>query len=278
MKKSVVENIVITTLKRMLSEQAETGAAPQDQQTTDNAESDSVGLFTPAEERFLGKFDAYGSRHLGIIYSLSDIGVREFITRSGKDLNITPEILVKLYRDGIIKFVPYAGYGRDDQYTIELQLSLNDVKGLGDQDVKKAENDGASGAAGAAPDATAAAMGPGAELAWVVKYGDVLKEAAEIAKFLPKKAIFEAKGKDVEVPLNKTRILRNFPVGMIRDLKQVVERIEKRSLTEHQTVRLIADILDVLQLNLKMDAKAMRQSYQFHRDQKKLQKYMDDIK
>lgn len=271
MKKSVVENIVITTLKRMLSEQAETGATTQDQQTTDNAESDGVGLFTPAEERFLGKFDAYGSRHMGIIYSLSDIGVREFIARSGKDLNLTPEIIVKLYRDGVIKFVPYSGWGRDDNYTIELQLSLNDVKGLGDQDAKQAENDNAAGGA-------AAAMAPAPEVAWVVKYGDVLKEAAKIAKILPKGTIKEAKGKDVEIPLNKTRMLRQFPVGMIRDLKQVIEKIENRSLTESQSERLIADILDVLQLNLKMDAKSMRQSYQYHRDQKKLQKYMDKNK
>jgi hypothetical protein len=41
-----------------------------------------ISLFTPeypAEERFLGKFDVYGSTHLGILYSISDIGVREFI-------------------------------------------------------------------------------------------------------------------------------------------------------------------------------------------------------
>ena len=270
MKKSVVENIVITTLKRMLSEQDETAATPQDQQTTDNAESDSVGLFTPAEERFLGKFDAYGSRHLGVIYSLSDIGVREFIMRSGKDLNLTPGILVKLYRDGIIKFVPYGGYGRDNQYTIELQLSLNDVKGLGDQDKKTAENDGSGGGAVA----TAAAP----EVAWVVKYGDVIAEAAKIARNMKKSALFEAKKAEVEIPLNKSRVLRNFPVGMIRDLKRVIAKIDDRSLTESQKTRIVADILDVLQLNLKMDAKAMRQSYTFHREQKKLQKYLKDDK
>lgn len=270
MKIRSVENIINTTLRHMLAEQAEAGATAPDQETRDNAPSDSVGLFTPAEERFLGKFDAYGSRHLGIIYSLSDNGVREFIARSGKDLNITPEILLKLYREKMIKFVPYSGWGRDDNYTIELQLSLNDVKGLGDQDAKQAENDNAAGGA-----AAAAPMATGMEVAWVVKYGDMLKEAVKIVKTLPKTSIKEAKNKDVEIPLNKTRVLRQFPVGMIRDLKRVIEKIEKRSLTESQTERLVADILDVLQLNLKMDAKSMRQSYQFHRDQKKLQKYLD---
>ena len=108
MKTPVVENIVITTLKRMLSEQAEQPS----QQTNDNAESDSQSLFTPAEERFLGKFDAYGSRTLGVIYSLSDAGIREFIARSGKDLNLTPEILMKLIKDGIVKIQKYGGSWR----------------------------------------------------------------------------------------------------------------------------------------------------------------------
>jgi hypothetical protein len=173
MKTPVVENIVITTLKRMLSEQAEQPS----QQTNDNAESDSQSLFTPAEERFLGKFDAYGSRTLGVIYSLSDAGIREFIARSGKDLNLTPEILMKLIKDGIVKIQKYGGWGRDDQYTIKLRLSLNDVKGLGDDDEKQAENDGAGGAAGAVSEPAL----PAPEVAWVVKYGDVLHESVKVA-------------------------------------------------------------------------------------------------
>jgi hypothetical protein len=116
------------------------------------------------------------------------------------------------------------------------------------------------------------------ELAWVVKYGDVIAEAAKIARNMKKSALFEAKKAEVEIPLNKSRVLRNFPVGMIRDLKRVIAKIDDRSLTESQKTRIVADILDVLQLNLKMDAKAMRQSYTFHREQKKLQKYLKDDK
>ena len=128
----LLENVIKHTLKKMLTE------APA--QETDNAQSDSVdSLFTPAEEKFLGKFDAYGSRHLGIIYSISDIGIREFIERSGKDLNITPGILLNLLKNKIIKFVPYTGWGRNNDYTIELQLSLDDVKGLGAGDKEKIE-------------------------------------------------------------------------------------------------------------------------------------------
>ena len=90
---------------------------------TDNAKSDAVDSpFTPAEEKFLGKFDAYGTTHIGIIYSLSDIGIREFITRSGADLNISPDILISLLRKKTIKLVPYTGWGRNNDYTIELQF------------------------------------------------------------------------------------------------------------------------------------------------------------
>ena len=110
-----LNRIIENTLKQLINE------APA--QETDNAEVDAAdSLFTPAEEKFLGKFDAYGTQHLGIIYSISDIGIREFITRSGKELNVTPGILLSLSKQGVIKFVPYAGFGRNDDYTIELQF------------------------------------------------------------------------------------------------------------------------------------------------------------
>jgi len=268
MKKHIVENIVITTLKQLISEQA----AAASKLETDNAESDAAGfLFTPAEERFLGKFDAYGTRHLGIIYSLSDIGIREFISRSAKDLNVTPDILLKLYKQGIIKFVPYGGWGRNDDYTIELQLSLNDVKGLGAADKEKVEK--GSNAAGAPGPAA-----PGPELAWVVKYGDVLHESAKIAKNLLNNTLAEAKKSDVDVFVDKSRTLRQFPKEFIRDLKRIISRIDKKMHTTSQKERLIADILDNLQVNLKLDSKNIKQSYEFHKDQKRLNKMLQKTK
>lgn len=270
MKIRLVENIVIETLRQLMTEQPDPAAAgaTQDQQTRDNAPSDSVGIFTPAEERFLGKFDAYGSRHLGIIYSLSDIGIREFIARSGKDLNISPGILIKLYREKIIKFVPYSGWGRDDEYTIELQLSLNDVKGLGDQDAKQAENDTAAGGA-AAPVASEPIV------AWVVKYGDVLTESARIVNTILQQPLTESKKTDIKIYEKQARVLSQYPTQFIKDLKRIIERIERQANTAHQKERIIADILDQLQVNLDMTPKQMTLSYQFHRDQKRLQKYLD---
>ena len=261
-------HIAINTLKKMLAEQAEAPAAPAPV-TTDNANSDAIGLFTPAEERFLGKFDAYGSDTLGVIYSLSDTGVREFMQRSGKDLNLSAGMLIKLIKKRIIKIVKYGGWGRDSQYTIKLMLSLDDVKGLGDEDEDKAENDSATGGA-------AAAMTAGPEVAWVVKYGDVLSEAAKLAVSLAKTSLTETKKSDVEIYRDKSRVLKQFSPDFLRDLKRLIEKIHRKSLTGSQEVRLIADILDNLQVNMDLTNDKVRQAYQFHRDQKKLQKYMDN--
>jgi hypothetical protein len=185
MRKPINEHIIVTTLHQMVYEQAEAGKI-----STDNApSSDPESAFTPAEKRFLGKFDAYGSNHLGIIYSISDAGIREFIARSGKDFNCTPDILLGLLRDKIIKIVPYTGFGRNNDYTIELQLSLDDVKGFGAEDKEKAEK-GAEGGVGGmpAPEETPPPP-PGPENAGVVKTGTVLKESKDILRSALKKLL-----------------------------------------------------------------------------------------
>ena len=157
MKKNALEYIIRASLKEILREQADQTASAIE---TDNAPSSAKDSpFTPAEERFLGKFDAYGSTHLGIVYSPSITGIREFVARSGKDLNVTPGILLSLLRKKIIKLVPYTGFGRNDDYTIELQLSLDDVKGLGAADKATAEK-GSSASAGGGMDMGAAPAAP----------------------------------------------------------------------------------------------------------------------
>jgi len=267
------QHIFTTTLKEMLAEQA-TG------KVTDNASSDSADSpFTPAEEKFLGKFDAYGSRHLGIIYSPSDIGIREFITRSGSDLNLTPEILLSLIRQDVVKIVPYTGFGQNDDYTIELQLSLNDVKGLGADDEKAAETaKGGGAAAGGMPSEPAA---PGPELAWVVKYGDVLTESAIIAKRLISEKNTKkktSKNKDIEIYVDQSRMLKRLPVGFVNQLKKIISMLDKETKNIGEKERLVADILDNLQVNFNLDPKHITTSYNFHRDQKRLQKYIDKNK
>ncbi len=249
---------------------------------TDNAPGDATeSPFTPAEEKFLGKFDAYGTTHLGIVYSPSITGIREFIIRSGKDLNVTPGILLSLLRKKIVKLVPYTGFGRNDDYTIELQLSLDDVKGLGADDKEKIE--AGSDAAGAGPDlggdlgASAPPEPPAApetEVAWVVKYGSILSESAKIAKSLLTSQISEAKQSDVKIYADASRLLSRFPKHFIYHLRKMIETMDKKTKTTHEKERLIADILDNLQVNLKLKPSDVKKSYEFHKNQKRLQKHL----
>jgi len=137
----IINKIVKSTL---ITEQDASAPAGKE---FNNAPSEKGNIpFTPAEKKFLGKFDAFGTTHLGIIYSTSDIGIAEFIARSGISLNVTPGTLLSLLRQKIIKIVPYGGFGSNDNYTIELQLSLDSIRGWGKEDQDSAEKKNASGA------------------------------------------------------------------------------------------------------------------------------------
>lgn len=262
-----------TTLRKLIAEQA------QSSNVTDNAPNSAVDSpFTPAEEKFLGKFDAYGTKHLGILYSTSDIGVREFITRSGFDLNVTAGILLNLIRHNIIKIVPYTGFGRNTDYTIELQLSLDDVAGLGAEDKEKAQSGAAGG--GAAPEPGAEETVPETpqpELAWVVKYGDVLKESLNVAKQLISEKK-DSKKQEVEVFTSKSRVLSKLPKQYIRHLEKLIDAMARNTKTNFERERLIADIIDNLQVNFNLSAKHIRKSYDFHRTQNRLQKELEKNK
>jgi len=263
----IFENI----LTRLIAEQEaggniETNNAP-------GAATDSA--FTPAEERFLGKFDAYGSRHLGIIYSPSDAGIREFISRSGASLNVTPEIILNLIRNGIIKIVPYTGFGRNDDYTLELQLSLDDVAGMGKDDKANAASTGAAGAPPAPESGGADMAAPEPQLAWVIRYGDLISESIKLAKQLTKKPLTESKKSDFEIFVANSRTLKRYPNEFIQHLKKIVRTIDKKTKSELDVERIIADIIDNLQVNLKLSAKNIRNSYDYHKKQKKLQKFLN---
>ena len=56
--------------------------------------------FKEAEEKFLAKFVELGTQSLGILYTANDVGIREFLMRSGNDFNLTPDILSKLMDGG----------------------------------------------------------------------------------------------------------------------------------------------------------------------------------
>jgi hypothetical protein len=90
-----------------------------------------------------------------------------------------------------------------------------------------------------------------------------------------KTTLTESKKSDVKVYSDKSRMIKQFPSTFIRDLNRILEKISDRKLTNTQTERLIADILDNLQVNLKLTPKNIKNSYDYHRQQKKLQKYLD---
>lgn len=140
----IINKIIKSTL---ITEQA--APAPVSKEFNNAPSAKGNIPFTPAEKKFLGKFDAFGTTHLGMIYSTSDIGIAEFIARSGISLNVTPGILLNLLRQKAIKIVPYGGFGSNDNYTIELQLSLDSIKGWGQEDQDSAEKKNVSGAASA---------------------------------------------------------------------------------------------------------------------------------
>jgi hypothetical protein len=275
--KQDINRIVENILKSLMVEQDATN-----DRENDNAPSDAVDSpFTPAEEKFLGKFDAYGSTHLGIIYSVSDTGIREFMMRSGRDLNLTVGTLLSLLRQKVIKIVPYTGFGRNNDYTIELRLSLDDVKGLGAEDQEKAEKSGeAPPSAGADMASTPppAPEGPAPDLAWVINYGDLLSESAKITKKLLKTPLKEAKKSDIEIYIDNSRLLKRFPKEFVYHLRRMLNMMDKKTKTKLEKERLIADILDNLQINMKLSPQDIRKSYEFHKNQKRLQKVLNKDK
>jgi len=65
------------------------------------------------------------------------------------------------------------------------------------------------------------------------------------------------------------------PKGFTRELKRVIVSMHKKTFNKLDQERLIADILDILQLNFNLSDKQVRRSYEFHRNQKRLQKYLE---
>lgn len=265
MKKSV-EYIIRDYIRQIIAEapaQAELDNAPA-------AAKDSP--FTPAEEKFISKFDANGSRHLGIIYSPTDIGIREFITRSGKDLNLTPEILLRMLRDGYIKIVPYTGYGKNTDYTLELQLSLDDIKGMGSEEQEEKESKGdTSGAPTEEPELPA----PGPENAGTILYGDLLQESAKIMKNLLSEKKKTEKKPEVKVYYKQARVLDRLPKGYVTYLEKIIDILDRKTKSKFEKERLVADLLDNLAINLDLNADQIKKSYEFHKSQKRFNKFLD---
>ena len=75
--------------------------------------------------------------------------------------------------------------------------------------------------------------------------------------------------------MNKSRILQRIPPEFIYQLKRVIKIMSKKTYTKLDQERLIADILDTLQQNFKLSDKQIRRAFEFHKNQKRLQKYLE---
>lgn len=263
---AISKHIIMESLQCLINEQAAKPSVPLE---TDNTKTDAGNSpFTPAEKKFLGKFDAYGTNTIGIIYSISDIGIREFIVRSGKDLNLTPEILLQLLRDKILKIVPYTGWGRDESYTLELQLPLEDIEGFGEEDKKAVEK--GSEASGAPPAGGESAPEP--ITAGYMRYGNVLMESAKIAKRL----ISDNKQPKNNLYVKDSRMLKNLPKQYIKHMEKLIVSLSKKNYTVAEKQKLMADIFDNLRINFNLSDKQIEKSYEMHKKQKRLEKIRKD--
>ena len=114
----------------------------------------------------------------------------------------------------------------------------------------------------------------GPPLESVINFKDIIAESTKIAK----KIVLERKKKrpkDIELHINTSRILRRVPREFVYQLKRVISQMIGRSKNKLDRERLIADILDVLQLNFDLTDAQIRRSYEFHKNQKRLQKFLE---
>jgi hypothetical protein len=90
--------------------------------------------------------------------------------------------------------------------------------------------------------------------------------------------ILEANKSNINVYTDKSRILNRFPKEFIYHLKRMLSTIDKKTKTTAEKERLIADILDNLQVNFKLTPKNVRKSFEMHKNQKRLQKLLQNNK
>jgi hypothetical protein len=89
-------------------------------------ENTNQEVFTPDQQKFLGKFAEKNSQSLGILYSTSPEGIEEFILRSGEALQLTPDTFNQLLSTDIIGIEPL-GTLRNPMYTVILNIPITDV-------------------------------------------------------------------------------------------------------------------------------------------------------
>jgi hypothetical protein len=260
-----IRKIVQEELSRIIAEQEETA---------------DVSPFSDEEKAFLGKFAQTNSRYLGIIYSKTDVGIEEFLTRSGANLNLNFGVLDKLLKDNIIEIVPYGGYGRNEDYTIHLKLDLKDV-----EEYKQNAESGAEGGAvpeGGSEDPTGAEVPEEAPVPepeepaetpneWTARYGDILIETARTAKRLVEQRNTISRKQQSKVYAQQGRVLNRLPKGYVQYLERIILILAGKLHNDLEREHLVADILDNLAHNFGLTPKQILRSYIYYKNQNRLQ-------
>ena len=208
--------------------------------------------FSEAEEKFLAKFVELGTRSLGILYTPNEIGIREFLGRSGKDFNLTPDVLSKLMKDGIISIVPYGGYARNQDYTLQCNLPLDELEGLSSGDDKK--DDAGGDDAGDAAATTEESV-------------ETSQDLANLLVTEQKKSLRHTKSR---VYTGKSRTLRRLPKGYVVYLERIIKILGEKLRTDLEKQHLVADILDNLAHNFGLTPKQVYRSFIFYNSQNRL--------
>ena len=212
--------------------------------------------FTEAEEKFLAKFVELGTQSLGILYTANDVGIREFLMRSGNDFNLTPDILSKLMDDGIVSIVPYGGYARNEDYTIKCNLPLDELEGLSSGDAKPEGDDTATPDDAGAETPDLPAEPPQESIS-----------AADLSKLLVSE---QKRHTSTRVYTNKSRALRRLPKGYVVYLEKIIKILGQKLHTDLEKQHLVADILDNLAHNFGLTPKQVYKSFIFYNSQNRL--------
>ena len=210
-----------------------------------------TSLFSPEEEKFLAKFVELKSSSLGILYSKDLTGMREFLNRSGKDFNLTPQVLNNLLKNKTISIVPYGGYARNEDYTIRLNIPLEDLEGLSSGTAEEGGDDAAT--------------------------PPVTEESVEkLAQNIVAEAKKSKKKKKSKVHTRKSRTLKRLPKGYVGYLEKIIQILGEKLHNDMEKEHLVADILDNLSHNFGLTPKQVYRSYIYYKSQNRLANIIKD--
>ena len=161
------------------------------------------------------------------------------------------QILNNLLRNKTISIVPYGGYSRNEDYTIQLNIPLEDLEGI-------------KGAEGG-DDASAAEAPAVAE-----------ESVQRLAQNIVSEAKKSKKKKKSKVYTGKSRALKRLPRGYVGYLEKIIQVLGEKVKNDMEKEHLVADILDNLSHNFGLTPKQVYRSYIYYKSQNRLANIIKD--